>query len=205
MSPRKSSRKKKTPEEEEILEPDVENPEEAAETPDPDGEAPAPETPADAEELEKTRDRLLRMQADFDNYRKRTQRERGEIAQRANDDLLLELFPVLDHFEMGLATARQHETDDAVQQGFQLVYDQLLGVLRKFGVEPIDAEGEPFDPNIHEAITVLPSEEHPAETVMTQTRRGYRAGDRLLRAAQVVVSSGPAEDATPDAENAESD
>lgn len=138
--------------------------------------------------------RLLRLQADFDNYRKRMVRERQEWAQRAAEDLVSDLLPVLDHYEMGLDTASKHQTDDAVQNGFQLVYDQLMSTLKKSGLEPIDAEGNPFDPHLHEAITHLPSADHDADLVMNQTRRGYRLGSKLLRPAQVVVSSGPPEE-----------
>lgn len=137
--------------------------------------------------------RLLRLQADFDNYRKRTLREHAETKRNANGELLQELLPVVDHYEMGLNTAEKHNADPAVLDGFRLVYDQFLGVLRKQQVTPIEAEGKPFDHNLHEAITYVPSEEHPVNTIIAETRRGYLLGDKLLRPAQVVVSSGPAE------------
>ena len=143
-------------------------------------------------EKESLRDQFVRLQADFTNFRNRTQRERVELYRRANEDLLLELLPVLDHYEMGLQTAGQHNTEAAVVDGFQLVYDQFQNVLKKFNLVPIDAVGEVFDPHKHEAITHMPSEEYPAETCSNQIRRGYLFGDKLLRAAQVVVSSGAA-------------
>ncbi len=156
---------------------------------------PAPAPTEDAVPQEKTdpdlKNRLLRLQADFDNFRKRTARERNEYYQRAQEDLLVDLLPVLDHFELGLRDAKAHHADKAVVDGIQLVYDQLTGVLKKAGLTPVDAEGQVFDAHQHEAITHTPSEEHPADVVIAQTRRGYRLGDRLLRAAQVVVSSGP--------------
>ena len=136
-------------------------------------------------------DRLMRLQADFDNYRKRMQREALTAGQRSLENLLLDLLPVLDHFEMGLKTAIDHQTHEAVIEGFKLVYDQLQTSLKKVGLSPIDAEGQPFDPNIHEAMTHAPSEEYDADIVSLQTRRGYKLGDKVLRAAQVVVSSGP--------------
>jgi len=154
---------------------------------------------AAAAETAALQDRLLRLQADFDNFRKRTARERNEIFQRANEELMLELLPVVDHFELGLQTARQHHADGAVVEGFQIILDQLLAALTKFGLCPIDAEGQRFDPHLHEAATHMPSEQHAEDMVILQTRRGYRLGDKLLRAAQVVVSSGPAEPA-PDEE-----
>jgi molecular chaperone GrpE len=145
------------------------------------------------EEEESLRDQFVRLQADFANFRNRTQRERLELYQRANEDLLLEILPVLDHYEMGLQNAEQHNADEAVVDGFKLVLDQFQKVLTKFNLVSIEAVGEAFDPHQHEALTHMPSNEYPAETCSNQIRRGYLFGDKLLRAAQVVVSSGPAE------------
>jgi len=140
-------------------------------------------------------DRLLRLQADFENFKKRTRRERSELVRRAAEELMTELLPILDHFELGFENASNHEANPAVVEGFRIVYDQMLSGLRKHGLEPIDSVGQPFDPHLHEAITYLPSDEYVADSVIQQTRRGYLLGDRLLRAAQVVVSSGPAPEA----------
>lgn len=160
-----------------------------------DSPAPAPEAapaaPPPKSEIDTLKDQMLRLQADFDNFRKRTLRERDEWSLRACEDLLTRLLPVLDHFELGLRSAAAHTADKTIVDGFQLVYDQLLKALRDTGLTPVDAEGQPFDPHRHEAITHMPSKDVPADTVITQTRRGYLLGDRLLRAAQVVVSSGP--------------
>jgi len=167
---------------------------EAAEEELPDTEIIAEEEPAAVEvEEESLRDQFVRLQADFANFRNRTQRERVELYQRANEDLLLEILPVLDHYEMGLQTAEQHDADPAVVDGFKLVYDQFQNVLNRFNIKPIDAVGEEFDPHKHEALTHMPSDEYPAEVCSNQVRRGYLFGDKLLRAAQVVVSSGPAD------------
>ncbi|MBC8205625.1 MAG: nucleotide exchange factor GrpE [Kiritimatiellales bacterium] len=145
------------------------------------------------EEEEPLRLQLMRLQADFDNFRKRQVRERAEWIVRANEDLFMELLPVLDHYEMGLKSAEEHQTDCSVTEGFKLVYNQLLDLLEKHNVTPVEAIGEAFNPHIHEALTHMPSDK-PAETVIEQVRRGYRLGDKLLRAAQVVVSSGPVEE-----------
>jgi molecular chaperone GrpE len=160
------------------------------------GAAPEPSPGDTVAEEPVSRDRLMRLQADFDNFRKRTQKERGEWYQQANEHLMLELLPVLDHFDLGIKTAVDHDADASVVDGFKMVQSQLLGALKKFGLEPVDAESQPFDPHLHEAVTHLASEEHPEDTVMAQTRRGYRLGSKLLRPAQVVVSSGPAEEDT---------
>lgn len=158
------------------------------------GQAPAPSPPAPAEaELAALRDRLLRLQADFDNFRKRTQRERADTAARANEDLMLALLPVLDHFEIGLKAAAEHGVDPASLDGFRIVRDQLHAALARFGLEPIEAAGKPFDPHQHESVSTMYSDRVPRDEVAEELRRGYRLGSRLLRATQVVVSAGPAE------------
>ena len=148
------------------------------------------------EEDESLRDQFVRLQADFANFRNRTQRERIELYQRANEDLLLEILPVLDHYEMGLQTAEQHDADKAVVDGFKMVFDQFQNVLDKFNLKPIEAVGEEFDPHKHEALTNMASDEFESGICSNQVRRGYLFGDKLLRAAQVVVSSGAADKGT---------
>ena len=145
-------------------------------------------------------EQLLRLRADFENYKRRVLREKDELYRRATEDLMAELLPVLDHLEMALKAA-EDRADDPFVQGVRLVGDQLMTALGKHGLAPIDAAGEPFDPNLHEAVSHLPSPDTDENHVMVQTRRGYRLGDRLLRAAQVVVSSGaPAAAATAETE-----
>jgi molecular chaperone GrpE len=143
-------------------------------------------------------DRLLRLQADFENFRKRTLREKNELYQRANEDLMEELLPVIDHLDLALQSAGEHggaqAADASFVEGVRLVATQLLSALGKFGLSPLDAEGQVFDHNLHEAIAHLPSSDVPENRVITQTRRGYKLGDRLLRPVQVVVSNGPATD-----------
>ena len=143
-------------------------------------------------EIETLKDQMLRLRADFDNYRRRAARDRQDQAARAAEDLLLELLPVADHFEVGLKTARELGAAPDVVEGFQMVFEQFQGVLRQAGLEPIEAEGQLFNPAIHEADSHLPSADAPADVVIEQTRRGYLLGGKLLRAAQVVVSRGPA-------------
>jgi molecular chaperone GrpE len=136
-------------------------------------------------------ERLLRLQADFDNLRKRIERERAEMTVRATQGLIAELLPALDHLEYALAAAVQHKADPTMIEGFRLVSEQFFAVLGKFGLTPVDAVGDPFDPHVHEAVTVQPSMDVPEHAVMAQTRRGYRLGNLLLRPVQVIVSSGP--------------
>jgi len=146
-----------------------------------------------AKEEEPLRLQLMRLQADFDNFRKRQVRERAEWIIRANEDLFMELLPVLDHYEMGLKSAEDQQTDSSITEGFKLVYTQLLDLLGKHNVTPVDAIDEAFNPHVHEALTHMPSDK-PTGTVIEQVRRGYMLGDKLLRAAQVVVSSGQPEE-----------
>lgn len=160
--------------------------------------APAPETPApenapDAkdQEIATLRDRLLRLQADFDNFRRRTQREKAEWTVSANEGLLKDLLPVIDHFELGLKNATDLKADKAVHDGFQIVYDQWLAALKRVGFVPLDVQGSGFDPVHHEAVAHVPSDEYPADEIVAQTRRGWKLGEKLLRPVQVVVSSGP--------------
>lgn len=159
---------------------------------------PAPETTNPAAEPQPSpeeilKDRLLRLQADFDNFRKRMDREKKDWIAFASEKLVLDLIPVLDHFELGLSDSAKNGAPPAITAGFQLVCNQFRTALEKAGVQVVDAAaGAAFDPNLHEAITHLPSETVPEGHVAVQTRRGYKLGDKLLRAAQVVVSSGPA-------------
>ena len=187
-----TDRKQKKAEEAETVEEVVEPMVEKDEPSDPPAAASAEEEALTKEE-EPLQLQLLRMKADFDNFRKRQVRERAEWIVRANEDLFLEMLPVIDHFEMGLKSAEDHQTDCSVTEGFKLVYNQLLDLLKKYNVTPMNAVGQPFDPHHHEALTHMPSDE-PAETIVQEIRRGYLIGDKLLRAAQVVVSSGPAKE-----------
>lgn len=143
-------------------------------------------------ELETLKDRHLRLQADFENFRRRTHRERAEAQARAHEELMRNLVPVLDHFEIGLRSAAEHGADASILSGFELVQNELMRVLERAGLVAVEARpGDPFDPHLHEAVTHAPSDQHPPDTVLQQTRRGYRLGPVLIRPAQVVVSSGP--------------
>lgn len=155
-------------------------------------------TPEEAEkshaELETLRDRHVRLQADFDNYRKRTLRERTDAQARATEDVIAALLPALDHFDMGLNSAAEHGADTSVQTGFKMIRDEIFRVLERAGLSAVNAQpGQPFDPHQHESVAHQPSAEFAADLVVKQLRRGYRLGPQLLRPAQVVVSSGAPE------------
>ena len=134
----------------------------------------------------------MRSQADFENYRKRSIREREDAVKYANFSLVEKLVPVLDSFELGLQAAKANEAATPIVSGMEMVRRQLEDVLQQFGVEGMDATGQPFDPNLHEAVAQEPSEEVPEGSVVRQLRKGYRLRDRLVRAALVVVSGGSA-------------
>lgn len=142
-------------------------------------------------EVDRFRDLALRNQADFENYKKRTAREKGEAIKYANSSLLERLIPIVDNFELGLAAARSEGEQSPVFSGMSMVLKQLTDFLADNGLQTIDAAGQPFDPNLHEAIAHEPSKTVPEEVIIRQTRRGYRLRDRLLRPSAVVVSSGP--------------
>jgi molecular chaperone GrpE len=143
-------------------------------------------------DLDRFRDLALRSQADFDNYKKRATREKEVAIKYANSSLLEKLIAIIDNFELGLSAAREEGEHSPIYSGMSMVLKQLTDFLAENGLQPIDATGEKFDPNLHEAIAHEPSQEAPEGTVIRQTRRGYRLKDRLLRPSSVVVSSGPA-------------
>jgi molecular chaperone GrpE len=143
-------------------------------------------------DLDRFRDLALRSQADFENYKKRSAREKEEAIKYANSSLLERLVGIIDNFELGLAAAKEQGADSPIYSGMILVQKQLNDLLAENGLQPIEAEGKTFDPNLHEAIAHEPSNEFPEEVVVRQARRGYRFKDRLLRPAKVVVSCGPA-------------
>jgi molecular chaperone GrpE len=138
-------------------------------------------------ERDNLHDQLLRKAADFDNYRKRIDRERRELTELAAQDLLLELLPVLDDFERALA-ADVPKGAERYREGVELIYRQLQDLLKKRGVTPLDAVGADFDPHVHQAVVQEASTTHRDGEVIAELRRGYRLGDRLLRAAMVKVA-----------------
>jgi molecular chaperone GrpE len=143
-------------------------------------------------DLDRFRDLALRSQADFENYKKRAAREKEEAIKYANSALLERLIPIVDNFELGLEAARADGENSPIFSGMNMVLKQLMDFLTEHGVQPIDATGQKFDPNLHEAIAHEPSDEVSESVIIRQTRRGYRMKDRLLRPSSVVVSSGPA-------------
>ena len=142
-------------------------------------------------DLDRFRDLALRSQADFENYKKRSAREKEEAIKYANSALLERLVSIIDNFELGLAAAKEQGKQSPIYSGMVLVQKQISDLLSENGLQPIEAEGEKFDPKVHEAIAHEASDQVPEGIVLRQARRGYRFKDRLLRPAKVVVSSGP--------------
>ncbi len=139
------------------------------------------------QEKDALQDRLLRTAAEFDNYRKRVDRERRDLWEFAASDVLAELLPILDNFERALQAPAPPEAD-AFRKGFELIHRQMLEMLRKRGVMPVDALGKDFDPKFHQAVFHEASDEHREGEVIEELQRGYMLGDRLLRPAMVKVA-----------------
>ena len=142
-------------------------------------------------DLDRFRDLAIRSEADLQNFRKRAAREKEDAIKFANAAFLERLIPALDNFEMGLAAASA-EKNSALLAGLEMVGRQFQDFLTESGVQPIDATGQKFDPNLHEAISQEASAEVPEGHVIRQLRKGYKLKDRLLRPANVIVSKGKA-------------
>ena len=141
-------------------------------------------------------DRLLRTKAEFENYRKRTQREFGEIREHVKLITIQEFLPVLDHFQMAMAHVDSDTDVSSLKQGMDMIHAEFRRTLEALGVQPIGTVGQPFDPTQHEALAQEPSSEIAEGHIVREWKSGFRLGDRLVRAASVVVSSGDPEETT---------
>jgi molecular chaperone GrpE len=146
------------------------------------GEAPSSELDALKEERDGLYDRLLRKQAEFENYKKRVDRERAEFVQFASAELMRELLNALDSFDLALRNT------GGDLRGFELIYKQLQDTMGRFGLKPIEAKGQKFDPNFHQAVATQPADDVEENTVVDEMRKGYTLNGRLLRPAMVTVS-----------------
>ncbi|TVS10281.1 MAG: nucleotide exchange factor GrpE [Wenzhouxiangella sp.] len=169
--------------EEPVAEPEVES-----ELVEPEPEDSSQSVIAVEEEVGRLRDALLRTRAEMDNLRKRTDRELDKARRFINEALMKDLVPVLDTLDQALENAGADE--QRLDQGLRLIQKQLLQSLERHGLAVIDPVGEPFDPEWHEAMSMQPSQEHAADTVMLVLQRGYKLHGRLLRPARVIVSRG---------------
>lgn len=138
-------------------------------------------------EIAELNNRLARAQADFENYRRRMQREKEDMAIYANQKLLLNLLPVLDNLERALGTPPV-SGDEKLRQGVELIARSFREALAREGLTPIEAVGQPFNPNFHEAVMTVESAEHDEDTVVAELQKGYQLGDRVIRPSMVQVS-----------------
>ncbi|WP_257346075.1 nucleotide exchange factor GrpE [Pseudalkalibacillus decolorationis] len=141
------------------------------------------------QEIEETKNRLLRTQADYDNFRRRTREEREAAAKYRAQGLVEELLPVLDNFERALSAQTNDEQSKSLVQGLQMVYNQLVEALRKEGAEEIKAEKELFDPHLHQAVMQVQSDDHDDNVVVEVLQKGYQLKDRVIRPAMVKVNA----------------
>jgi molecular chaperone GrpE len=146
-----------------------------------------------ADELTEAQGRVLRAQAELDNFRKRSRREIEDSKRYATIALIRDLLPVIDNLDRALAAAEKDEAADGLLEGVRMVATQLQTVLTQHNCSVIEAEGQPFDPMLHEAIQEMPNDEIPSGHVAMVHQVGYRLHDRVVRPAQVIVSKGPAE------------
>ena len=174
------------------IEPDIN----ASETSETAGAAVAADNPVPVEELQRQRDdyyeRLLRKAAEFDNFRRRTERERQALSEAAAADLIRELLPLVDDLERALKADPGSDGAEAYRRGVELIHRQLTEVLRKRGVRPVEAVGAIFDPHFHQAVAHEPSSEHRDGEIIEEFRRGYMLGERLLRPSMVKVAKAEA-------------
>ena len=146
------------------------------------------------EQTKELEDRLLRLAAEFDNYRKRTAREFAHLVKNANERLIFELLNTLDNFQRALDSAKTSSDYENFHKGVELIHTHMKDILIKEGLKEIEAIGKPFDPNFHEAVTQAVSDNYDEGMVMEEISKGYLLNDRLLRASKVVVSKGKSEE-----------
>ncbi len=141
-------------------------------------------------ELADVNKKWLRALADLDNYKKRIERDRARWGQQTKEAILLDLLDLMDNFERAVACEDPGSPppDDPFRQGVELILGHLADILEKNGVRPLDSCGTEFDPNVHEAVSQLESEEHESNQIVQEIRRGYMLGDKLLRCSRVIVA-----------------
>lgn len=187
-----SDKSSKAAESEQEIQPEAieDDPETAADQAPGEPEDPLVQLGAERDELQ---DKVLRLAADLDNYKKRSEREKAEFLRRANERLLADLLPVVDNLERAIEAA-QEAADQAVCQGLQMTLAEMLKVLERHGLSKVEALGQPFDPEFHEAVMQQEDPEAEENTVLSQLQTGYLHEGRLLRPAMVVVSKRPDSD-----------
>lgn len=140
------------------------------------------------EELQVTQDRLMRLAAEFDNYKKRTSREISMLVKNAGESVISQLLPTLDNIERALQAPQLSDETKSFAQGIVMIHQQLLETLEKEGLEVLESLGQPFDPTMHEAIMAVDKDDTPEQTILDEVEKGYRLNEKILRPAKVVVS-----------------
>ncbi len=148
------------------------------------------------QELAEAKNNYLRAHADFDNFRKRMRAERDQEFSRGSDRVLAEVLPVIDDFERALASVNESSTVESLQQGVELIHRRLLQLLDRYGITPMTVDGQPFDPQFHDAVARVVSDTVPEHTIIGEIQRGYLKGRDAFRPARVAVSVAPDEPAT---------
>ncbi len=154
-------------------------------------------------DAESNRDQYLRTMAEMDNLRKRTQREKEELAKFANENILRDILPVIDNLERAVEHVEQSQDSDGLLEGVQMTLTQFGQLLTNFGVKSVEAIGQKFDPAYHQAMGQMESAEHPANTIIQQMQKGYQLNNRLLRPAFVMLAKAPAVAETTDEQTTE--
>lgn len=140
------------------------------------------------EDLAVEKDRVLRLSAEFENYKKRKQRELDDFKKFANETVFRQLLSVVDNLERAISAAEDNSDESGLLEGVKLTYKEIIRLLESFSVKSVDAENQAFDPNFHQAVTQVESDKHPENTVTSVLQKGYLLHDRLIRPAMVVVS-----------------
>ena len=151
-----------------------------------------PKQPTPEETIAELNDKLLRLHADFDNYRKRMAREANETRERSKIAVITEFLPVYDFYNMAMKHAATSDDLNAIKQGMQMILNEFKRALDNLSIKEITTDGKPFDPRFHEAAKTEASDTVPEGSIISQWKPGYTMGERLIRPAMVVVSSGPA-------------
>ncbi len=155
------------------------------------------------EQLCEEKDRVLRLSAEFENYKKRKQRELDEFKKFANETVFKQLLTVIDNLERAISSAEEAKDDNSLLEGVKLTHKEVLKVLEGFSVKPVEALNQPFDPNFHQAVTQVETDEHPENTVTSVLQKGYTMHERLIRPAMVVVSKKMQKETETNTENTE--
>jgi molecular chaperone GrpE len=139
------------------------------------------------QKIDELQDKYLRLHAEFDNFRRRTAKERLELTQQANKDLILNILPIYDDFQRALAAFEKSDNKQALEEGVRLIFNKFTNVLNNVGVKPIDATGKPFDAEEHDAVTRINAGHDMSGKVVDEIQKGYTLNDKIIRHSKVVV------------------